>query len=162
MEVNTSAVEACTSADLEQAVLSAKAKVANVSESAVTVQCIAGGDSNGRRLAESVVWNYQITVGSEDQANDVASLIKAKNETVLAEEITGFLGENSQYKITVTDLTATVTVVTVTTTTTHRGPDRPRDDDSPHTEDDDSHAHTPAALGAVAMAMVTATLALSH
>jgi len=161
MEVSTSAAEACADGDLEQAVLSAKAKVANVSESAVEVQCVAGGDSNGRRLAESVVWNYQITVGSEDQANDVASHIEATNETALAGEITSSLPENSQYKtVTVTEITATVTVVTVTTTTTHTGPNGPGGDEDPF--DDDSHAHTPAALGAVAMAMATATLTLSH
>jgi len=160
MEVNTSAEEACKDADLEQAVLSAKAKVANVSESAVTVQCIAGGDSSSRRLAESIRWNYQITVSSEDQASDVVVLIAAKNQTVLAEEITGFLPANSQLLVMVTEMTtATVTVVTVTTTTTRHEHGGPGDD-----EDflDDSHAHTPAALGAVAMAMITATLTLSH
>jgi len=166
MQVNTSVQEACNDADLEQAVLSAKAKVAKVSESAVTVLCIAGGNSNGRRLAESVItWKYMITVGSQDQANDIVSLIDAKNETAMTDEITGFLSENSQYKtVTVTDVTAaTIIVVTVTTTTTTGGPDSPRTDDSPNTEwEDDSHAHTPAALVAVAMAMVTATLTLSH
>jgi len=164
MEVSTPVSVACADVSLEDAVLSAKAKVANVEKSAVTVQCVDGGDSNGRRLQETgnlITWIYQIIVGSEDQANSIVTLIEEKNNTAMASEITSFLSEDSEYKtIAVTVSAPTLSVVTVTTTSTKRGPgpDEPQEP----LDDDDSHAHTPAALGAVAMAVVTATLTLSH
>jgi len=160
MVVNTSAVDACADDDLAKAFLSAQAKVANVSESAVEVQCVAGGDSTSRRLAESITWSYKITVESEEQASGVVSLIEDRSEAELADEIKDFLPENSQYKtVAVTGITAAASVVTVTSTTTltheHGGPGGDEGLD-------DSRAHTPAALGAVAVAMFTATLTLSH
>jgi len=161
MEVEN-ATEACADQELENAFLSAKAKVAKVSESAVTVQCVVGGDSNSvsrrltsRRLAEAITMTYTITVESEAQASEIADTLDKTPPAQLANEVKASLPENSPFKTTlkVTGITATVTVVTVTTTTTQ-----------PPEEEffDDSHAHTPAALGAVAMAMVAATLTLSH
>lgn len=110
---------------------------------------------NGRRLAESVSFEYTITVANATVAASIAEQIKTTNVTDLAAKIVSHLPSNSTFKsLEVTAVTSEAATITTTTTIGQKagGGD----------EFDDSHARTPAALGSLAMAVIAASLTLSN
>jgi len=142
---------ACADTSLLEAVKKAKADLAGVSADDASVTCEASGQdtgSDGRRLTESVVFQYMIRVANATVAENIANNIGGSDLSAVTDKIKEFLPENSSFlDIVVTGVEAKAVVVTITRTSTEAGD-----------LEEDSHARTPAALESLAIAMIAATL----
>lgn len=139
------------------AVQKGQAEAAGVEQDACEVSCVAGGD--GRRLAETVSFEYTITVANETEAASIAQQIKGTNITALTAKIVENLPSNSTFQnLEVTGVTAQAATITTTTTAAHGGHEGGGGGGD---EFDDSHACTPAALGSAFMAAMAATMTWS-